>query len=151
MSNDSAREQVTIERVFDGATVDDVWEMWTTKDGFEAWWGPDGFVCTEKERDVRVGGVWRFDMTGPDGTVWPNRIDYREIVPESKLVMDHGDDGGDISFLVTVTFDEQQDGKTVLTMRQLHPSQEARDGGIAFGAVELGFQTLDKLAKRLAV
>jgi len=100
---------------------------------------------------VRVGGVWRFDMAGPDGTVWPNRIDYLEIVPESKLVMDHGDDGGDISFLVTVTLDEQQDGKTVLTMRQLHPSQEARDGAISFGAVELGFQTLDKLAERLAV
>jgi len=127
-----------------------VWAAWTGPDTIE-WWGPDGFVCAEKERDVRVGGVWRFDMTGPDGTVWPNRIDYREVTPESKLVMDHGDDGGDISFLVTVTFDEQQDGKTVLTMRQLHPSQEARDGAISFGAVELGFQTLDKLAKRLAV
>jgi len=64
-------------------------------------------------------------------------------------VMDHGDDGGDISFLVTVTFDEQHDGKTVVTMRQLHPSKEARDGGIAFGAVELGFQTLAKLDARL--
>jgi len=141
--------EIVLTRVYN-APRSAVWAAWTGPDTIE-WWGPDGFVCTEKERDVRVGGVWRFDMTGPDGTVWPNRIDYREIVPESKLVMDHGDDGGDISFLVTVTFDEQQDGKTVLTMRQLHPSQEARDGGIAFGAVELGFQTLDKLAKRLAV
>jgi len=38
----------------------------------------------------------------------------------------------------------------VLTMRQLHPSKEARDAGIGFGAVELGYQTLDKLAARLA-
>jgi len=141
--------EIVLTRVYD-APRSAVWAAWTGPDTIE-WWGPDGFVCSEKERDVRVGGVWRFDMTGPDGTVWPNRIDYREIVPESKLVMDHGDDGGDISFLVTVTFDEQQDGKTVLTMRQLHPSKEARDGGIAFGAVELGFQTLAKLAKRLAV
>ena len=148
MTYDIERE-IVLTRVYN-APRSAVWAAWTGPDTIE-WWGPDGFVCTEKERDVRVGGVWRFDMTGPDGTVWPNRIDYREIVPESKLVMDHGDDGGDISFLVTVTFDEQQDGKTVLTMRQLHPSQEARDGGIAFGAVELGFQTLDKLAKRLAV
>jgi len=141
--------EIVLTRVYD-APRSAVWAAWTGPDAIE-WWGPDGFVCTEKERDVRVGGVWRFDMTGPDGTVWPNRIDYREVTPESKLVMDHGDDGGDISFLVTVTFDEQQDGKTVLTMRQLHPSQEARDGAISFGAVELGFQTLDKLAKRLAV
>jgi len=141
--------EIVLTRVYD-APRSAVWAAWTGPDTIE-WWGPDGFVCTEKERDVRIGGVWRFDMVGPDGTVWPNRVDYREIVPEAKLVMDHSDDGGDISFLVTVTFDEQQDGKTVLTMRQLHPSKEARDGGIAFGAVELGFQTLDKLAERLAV
>ena len=146
MTYDIERE-IVLTRVYD-APRSAVWAAWTGPDTIE-WWGPDGFLCTEKERDVRVGGVWRFDMTGPDGTVWPNRVDYREIVPESKLVMDHGDDGGDISFLVTVTFDEQQDGKTVLTMRQLHPSKAARAAGIGFGAVELGYQTLDKLGARL--
>lgn len=89
-------------------------------------------------------------MVGPDGTVFPNRAEYLEVIPESKLVMDHGDDGGDVRFLVTVTLDEQQDGKTVLTMRQLHPSKETRDAVVGFGAVELGYQTLDKLAGRLA-
>jgi len=146
VTHDIERE-IVLTRVYD-APRSAVWAAWTGPDTIE-WWGPDGFVCTEKERDVRVGGVWRFDMAGPDGTVWPNRIDYLEIVPESKLVMDHGDDGGDISFLVTVTFDAQQDGKTVLTMRQLHPSREARDAGIGFGAVELGYQTLAKLDARL--
>ena len=49
-------------------------------------------------------------------------------------------------FRVTVTFDEQQDGKTVLTLRQLHPSAERRRFVIGFGAVEYGLQTLDGLA-----
>ncbi len=48
-------------------------------------------------------------------------------------------------FRVTVTFDEQSDGKTVLTMRQLHPSRERRQAVIGFGAVEYGLQTLDGL------
>jgi hypothetical protein len=48
-----------------------------------------------------------------------------------------------------VTFDEQSDGKCVLTMRQLHPTKEQRDAGIGFGAVELGYQTLGKLAKHV--
>jgi uncharacterized protein YndB with AHSA1/START domain len=52
---------------------------------------------------------------------------------------------------VTITFDEQSDGKCVLTMRQLHPTKEQRDAGIGFGAVELGYQTLDKLARHLGV
>ncbi len=35
-------------------------------------------------------------------------------------------------FRITVTFDEQADGKTVLTMRQLHPSRERRQVVIGF-------------------
>lgn len=46
---------------------------------------------------------------------------------------------------MVVTFDEQ-DGKAVLTMRQLRPSRERRQSVIAFGAVEYGQQTLDGLA-----
>jgi hypothetical protein len=37
-----------------------------------------------------------------------------------------------------------------MTMRQLHPTVEQRKAMIAFGAVELGYQTLDKLAQHLA-
>ena len=48
-----------------------------------------------------------------------------------------------------VTFDVQDNGKTVLTLRQLHPTRAQRDGAIGFGAVELGQQTLDKLAEHL--
>jgi hypothetical protein len=33
----------------------------------------------------------------------------------------------------------------VITLRQLHPSKAQRDGTIGFGAVELGYQTLDKM------
>ncbi|MGB8014635.1 MAG: ATPase, partial [Pseudolabrys sp.] len=49
----------------------------------------------------------------------------------------------------TITFDEQSDGKTVITLRQLHPTKAQRDAGIGFGAVEFGYQTLDKLAQHV--
>ncbi|MEP7046740.1 MAG: ATPase, partial [Ilumatobacteraceae bacterium] len=52
---------------------------------------------------------------------------------------------------VTIILDEQADGKTVLTLRQLHPTVEQRDAGIGFGAVELGLQTLQKLAHHLGI
>lgn len=75
------------------------------------------------------------------------------MTPDSRLVMDHGADIDDdpSRFRVTVTFDPQDDGKTVLTLRQLHPSPEQRNAGIAFGAVELGQQTLAKLERHLSV
>jgi len=40
-------------------------------------------------------------------------------------------------------------GKTVITLRQLHPTKAQRDAGIGFGAVEFGYQTLDKLARHV--
>jgi hypothetical protein len=43
-------------------------------------------------------------------------------------------------FRVTLTFDEQNDGKTVLTLRLLHPTSEQRAATVGFGAVELGMQ-----------
>jgi hypothetical protein len=50
---------------------------------------------------------------------------------------------------MTVTFDQQSDGKTVITMRQLHPTKEQREAVIGFGGVEYGYQTLGKLAKHV--
>lgn len=54
------------------------------------------------------------------------------------------------AFYMLVTFMEQSNGKTVVTLRQIHPTQAHRDNVVAFGAVEYGNQTLDKLAQHLA-
>jgi uncharacterized protein YndB with AHSA1/START domain len=144
--------EIVLSRVFD-APRDLVFEAWTDPEGLAQWFGPKGFVTKTQEIDVRVGGRWRFEMRAPNGTCYPNLIEYLEIKKPERLVMDHGTgvDGDPTRFRVTITFDAQSDGKTVVTMRQLHPSQAQRDAGIGFGAVELGYQTLDKLAAKLGV
>ena len=110
-----------------------------------------GFTTETLECDIRPGGRWRFIYTGPDGTRWDNRMVFLRIEAPRLIETEHGSDKDDdpTRFHVFITFDEQSDGKTVLTMRQLHPTKEQRDGGIAFGAVEFGYQTLDKLARHL--
>ena len=52
-------------------------------------------------------------------------------------------------FRVTITYDEQADKNTVVTMRQLLPTKEDRAVKIGFGAVELGYQTLDQAADHI--
>jgi uncharacterized protein YndB with AHSA1/START domain len=81
----------------------------------------------------------------------PLPVISRTIGASEGLVMDHGSDTDDdpARFRVTVSFDEQADGKTVLTLRQLHPTVEQRDATIGFGAVELSLQTMQKLARHL--
>jgi uncharacterized protein YndB with AHSA1/START domain len=86
-------------------------------------------------------------MIAPNGQRYDNRMVFLEVTPNERLVLDHGKDIDDDPnrFRVTLTFDQQSNGKTVITLRQLHPSKAQREGGIGFGAVELGYQTLDKL------
>jgi uncharacterized protein YndB with AHSA1/START domain len=144
--------EIVLVRVLD-AGRDAVFAAWADADAFCQWFGPEGFTCTVREMDVRPGGRARFDMTSGDGTVFTNRFEYLDVVPGERLVLDHSSDVDDDStrFRVTITFDEQADGKTVLTLRQLHPSAERRHAAIGFGAVELGLQTMDKLARHLGV
>jgi uncharacterized protein YndB with AHSA1/START domain len=142
--------EIVLVRVFD-APREAVFAAWIEEEAFCQWFGPDGFTCTVREMDVREGGRARFDMVSREGTTFTNRFDYLEVVPGKRLVMHHGSDVDDdpTRFRVTLTFDEQGDGKTVLTLRQLHPTAEQRDAGIGFGAVELGLQTMQKLARHL--
>lgn len=144
--------EIVLSRVFN-APRELVFKAWTDAQHFSKWFGPKGFVTTVHEADTRVGGVWRFDMKAPDGTVFPNRIVYLEIKAPELLVYDHGADRDDDSdkFRVTITFDAQGDSKTVMTLRQLHPTKMRRQVVIGFGAVELGYQTLDKFAQHLGV
>jgi len=144
--------EIVLVRVLDAAR-EAVFVAWTDADSFCQWFGPEGFTCRVREMDVRPGGRARFDMITADGTVITNRFDYVEVVRDERLVLDHGTDVDDdpARFRVTITLDAQADGKTVLTLRQLHPSAESRDAKIGFGAVELGLQTMDKLARHLGV
>lgn len=143
--------EIVLSRVFD-APRDLVFQAWTNKEHISRWFGPKGFTTTTHEMDVRVGGMWRFELRGPDGKTWDSRVVFLEMKRPELLVYDHGLDKDDDPgrFRVTLTFDEQSDKKTVLTMRQLHPTKAQRMAGIGFGAVELGYQTLDKLAEHLS-
>ena len=50
---------------------------------------------------------------------------------------------------MTITFTDEAGG-TRVTQRSLFPSAEAREAVVRFGAIELGHQTLEKLAEHLA-
>lgn len=126
-----------------------VFEAWTDPAHLERWYGPDGFTTRTISMEFRVGGQWKFTMTGPDGTVFPNLVVYKEIFPVERLVHDHGDWEDHALFEATITFAETEEG-TLITMRSLFPSKEARDRVVEkFGAIEGGKQTLVRLDEYL--
>lgn len=142
--------EIVLSRVI-AAPCERVFQAWTDPKQIVQWFGPDGFKVESLECNVRTGGRWRFVYTGPDGTRYDNRMVFLRVEAPRLIEIEHGSDKDEdpARFHVTVTFDPQSDGKTVLTMRQLHPTKEQREATIGFGAVELGYQTLGKLARHL--
>jgi len=142
---------LVVTREFD-APRELVWEAWTQPEHVAQWWGPNGFTNTIHEMAVQPGGVWRLTMHGPDGTDYPNKIVFLEVVPPERLVYDHSDDYEDNNthFHVTVTFEEQGSG-TKLTMRmQFATAEEWKETENEFGATEGAAQTMERLRQYLA-
>ena len=132
------------------ASPERVWAAFTNADEVGCWWGPNGYTITTLERDFRVGGTWRFVMHGPDGTDYGNRHAYTEIVENEKIAYVHGSDvdNDPNAFFATVTL-YQEDEKTRVTMQMTFATAEQRAFVEGFGAVELGYQTLAKLAAHI--
>lgn len=156
MSADSAwagwplDREIVFARVLD-ANREMVFAAWTDPTQLPSWFGPTSMAIDTREIDIREGGVWRFDMVGADGTRYGNRMTFLILDPPYRIEVEHGADRDDDPgcFRMLVTFDAQSDGKTVLTLRQMHPTRDQRAATIGFGAVEYGAQTLDKLARHL--
>lgn len=122
-----------------------VWQCWTDPAILPRWFGPEGYACVTKEIDLRQGGLWRFDMIGPDGTVWVNRHRYTLCDPPKRLefLMDDDEDGAETMQVVVVL--EPEAGGTRITQTMSFPNAEMRNGALAFGADRLGQTTLAKL------
>jgi uncharacterized protein YndB with AHSA1/START domain len=139
---------IVVTRVFD-APRNLVFDAWTDARHIGRWYGPRGFTITTHSMDVRPGGVWLFDMHGPDGVDYPNKITYIEIAKPERLVYDHGDQGAPGYFRTTVTFAEEG-AKTKLSMRMVFSSAAQRDTVVkTYHAIEGANQTLDRFGEQL--
>ena len=115
----TAEREITITRVFDAPRAL-VFKAWTDASEVAQWWGPKGFTNPVCELDVRVGGAIRIHMRSPDGSVYPMKGEFCEIVPPERLVFTNiAVDAADkpiIEGLTTVTFIERG-GKTTMTLQ----------------------------------
>ena len=124
-----------------------VWGAWMNPETLPQWWGPDGFSCRTKRIDLRTGGEWVFDMIGPDGTVFPNHHRYGEVRADDRIgyTLLWGENGPKHAD-AWVSF-EEADGATKVTLGMILSTAAEFEEAKSFGAVELGLQTLGKLAR----
>jgi uncharacterized protein YndB with AHSA1/START domain len=147
-------EQILITREFE-APKHLVFKAFTTPELVKRWWHAKRGEMTVAEIDLRVGGKWRYVMVMPDGMEVGFHGEYREIVPEERLVsteifegLPEGVSEDDAATVNTATFSEA-DGRTTLTILVQAPSKIARDAIIDSG-MEDGLQDALELLEEAA-
>jgi uncharacterized protein YndB with AHSA1/START domain len=144
-SETTADREVVIARGIDGPR-DRVFDAFTAVDHLSHWWGPDGFTTTTHTFEFRPGGVWDFTMHGPDGTDYPNHIEWLEIAAPERLVFRHGERPGDPeAFVSTVTIADLGE-RSEVSLRSVFNTKAQRDELVErYGVIEGGKQTLGRL------
>ena len=144
-------EQILIVREFD-APRNLVYEAWTTPELVKRWWSGQRGQMTLVEIDLRVGGSWRYVLTHSRGFEVAFHGEYREIVPNERIVTTEVFEMPDVkaaeneanAALNIITFTEV-DGRTTLSLLVQTNSSEIRDAIINSG-MEGGMQEqMDRL------
>jgi uncharacterized protein YndB with AHSA1/START domain len=141
----SDREVVVTRTINGPARI--VFEAFTKAELFKRWWVPKsmGMTLLSYELDARVGGKYRlvFDYD-PEPVAFFGT--YVEVQPYSRLAWTN-EEGGEGGSVTTVTFEEES-GKTLVVLRENHPSKEALDAA-GTGAADAMVETFDQLDELL--
>jgi uncharacterized protein YndB with AHSA1/START domain len=148
-------EQILITREFD-APRHLVYEAWTTPELVKRWWNAKRGEVTVAEIDLRIGGTWRYVMVTEDGQEVGFHGEFREIVPNERIVsteiyegVPEGVTEEQATTVNTATFTEE-DGRTTLTILVQASSKVSRDAIVESG-MEAGLQDALDLLEEVAV
>jgi uncharacterized protein YndB with AHSA1/START domain/DNA-binding transcriptional ArsR family regulator len=145
-------KEVTITRTFD-APREMVFKAFTDPALVKQWWSPHHFTNPYAEMDARPGGSFEIHMQGPDGTIYPDKGTFEEVVPPERLVFLDGameDEQGVPMLQVhhTITF-EEVDGKTLLTLHAVVIRAAPEVAGALAGMEQGWSESFEKLAALL--
>jgi uncharacterized protein YndB with AHSA1/START domain len=144
----TSEREIVVTRIINGPPRL-VFEAWTKPELFERWWVPKSFPISllSCEMDVRSGGGYRL-VFGYEGQTNEFFGKYLDVTPCSRLVWTNDEGGEDANSVTTVLF-EERDGKTLLTMRDVHPSKEALEASGSTDAAPESWDQLDALIVEL--
>jgi uncharacterized protein YndB with AHSA1/START domain len=119
----SSNRELVISRIID-APREKVFKAWTNPELLKQWFAPRPWTTPVAELDVRPGGSSLVVMRNPEGSEFPNRGVYLEVIKNERLVFTDAYtkawEPSEKPFMtVTVTLDDLG-GKTRYTARVLH-------------------------------
>jgi uncharacterized protein YndB with AHSA1/START domain len=140
--------ELVISRIID-APRERVFQTWTRR--LPEWWGPYGMTTTVCMMDLRTGGVFRTVMRASDGTEYPTRGIFLEVIPPERIVFTDAFEPGwethpDAFFTGIATFDALPGARTKYTTRALHWTVANREKHERMGFHQGWGESLDRLA-----
>ena len=133
------------------AAPEKLFRAWTEPELMKQWIAPLPFTTPHAETDLRPGGASMFVMRGPDGTEFPCRGVYLEVVPNECVVFTDAYtsawEPSEKPFMtVTLTF-EAYEGKTKYTAVARHWTEADREAHEKMGFHEGWKVCTEQLAK----
>ena len=108
-----------------------VYAAWTDPVQLKEWWGPETVRTRNFAADVRVGGKYRWDLINQEDEEMSVFGEYRELVPEKKIVFTWKWDDDDVwenrNSVVTVELFDAAGGTELHLRHEQLPSTESRD------------------------
>ncbi|MEX0685504.1 MAG: SRPBCC domain-containing protein [Balneolales bacterium] len=152
---ETTKREFILERVFN-APRELVFEAYSDCSHLKHWWGPREWPLTVCEMDFRVGGIWHYCMSGPDGQESWGKAIYHDIKEPDKIVYDDffSDKEGNISdsmpeIKITVEFIDH-DGKTKIRSKSIFKTEAELKKVIEMGMAEGITETYDRLDEHLS-
>ncbi len=145
-------EEILITREFD-APRRLVYKAWTTPELVTRWWNGRRGEMKIVDIDLRVGGSWRYVMDAQGGFEVAFHGEFREIVPDERIVTTEvfegapPSDAGDVFNVITFA---EADGRTTVDLLVQCPNREIRDAIMGSG-MEAGMQEQYDVLEELVV
>ena len=144
--------QILITREF-AAPKHLVYKAVTTPELVKKWWNAKRGEVTVAEIDLREGGKWRYVMVADGGMEVAFHGEYKEIVPNERIVSTEAFEGipdPDANATTNTMTLTEVDGRTTLTVLVDCPSAQTRDAIVESG-MEAGLQDAYDLLEELAI
>ncbi len=125
-----------------------VWRGWTDADLMKEWFAPAPFTVPVAEIDLKLGGVGRVEMAGPDGMRIPAMWTYVALEPERRIISSSVGEacGGMLkspALIMDLEFDDAPGGGTLYRAHVRHWTKADRDTH-----AEMGFEAGWTMAAR---
>lgn len=143
MLDASDAASATLFRTIPGG-VAEVYAAWLSPDLLRRWLAPEPYLARRVEVDPRVGGAYRIEHVGSDGSLHVTTGEFRELVANRRIAMTWSYQGpftelGGQETLVEVDFREAGSGRTEITLHHSRVSgEQALDGFTAGWTACLG-------------